>query len=33
MHRDCPIDHRCMTRLEINAVLERVQKLLQLKTV
>ncbi|MEK7832783.1 MAG: glycosyltransferase family 9 protein, partial [Acidobacteriota bacterium] len=29
MHRDCPIDHRCMTRLEINAVLARARKLLQ----
>jgi heptosyltransferase II len=29
MHRVCPIDHRCMTRLEVTAVAERALQLLQ----
>lgn len=29
MHRVCPIDHRCMTRLEVAAVAERALQLLQ----
>ncbi len=33
MHRDCPIDHRCMTRIAANDVLARARKLLQTKTV
>lgn len=33
MHRDCPIDHRCMIRLETNALLARARKLLQSVTV
>ncbi|MFN0111585.1 MAG: lipopolysaccharide heptosyltransferase II [Blastocatellia bacterium] len=31
MHRDCPIDHRCMTRLTTDAVLAQAHKLLQTK--
>lgn len=30
MHRDCPIDHRCMTRIEVEAVFQRVLPLLSL---
>ncbi len=33
MHRDCPIDHRCMTRITANDVLARARKLLQTKAV
>lgn len=33
MHRDCPIDHRCMTRIAANDVLARARKLLQSKPV
>jgi heptosyltransferase-2 len=33
MHRDCPIDHRCMTRIAANDVLARARKLLQTQTV
>lgn len=33
MHRDCPIDHRCMTRITANDVLARARKLLQTKVV
>ena len=29
MHRDCPIDHRCMTRLTVEKVQEEVARLLQ----
>jgi hypothetical protein len=29
MHRDCPIDHRCMTRLSVEAVVERALSLLR----
>lgn len=28
MHRDCPIDHRCMTRLPVDRVLEKALKLI-----
>jgi heptosyltransferase-2 len=28
MYRDCPIDHRCMTRVEVDAVYEQAKKLL-----
>ncbi|MBL8189897.1 MAG: lipopolysaccharide heptosyltransferase II, partial [Acidobacteria bacterium] len=33
MHRDCPIDHRCMTRITANDLLARARKLLQTKVV
>ncbi len=33
MHRDCPIDHRCMTRLTTDAVFDQALKLLQTKLV
>ncbi len=33
MHRDCPIDHRCMTRLTPSAVFDQARKLLQTKLV
>ena len=33
MHRDCPIDHRCMTRLTTAAVFAQARKLLQTKLV
>ena len=33
MHRDCPIDHRCMTRLTTDAVFAQALKLLQTKLV
>jgi heptosyltransferase II len=29
MHRDCPIDHRCMTRLSVDAVAEKAFSLLE----
>lgn len=29
MHRDCPIDHRCMTRLSVDAIAERAFALLE----
>jgi heptosyltransferase-2 len=29
MHRDCPIDHRCMTRLAVEAVADRALRLLR----
>lgn len=33
MHRDCPIDHRCMTRLTTDTVFAQARKLLQTKLV
>ena len=33
MHRDCPIDHRCMTWLTTDAVFDQARKLLQTKLV
>ena len=33
MHRDCPIDHRCMTELTVDAVFNLARQLLQTTSV